>query len=249
MADPARGVGVPPARIILFVPCYVDQLRPQAGIAAVELLEDLGHEIEVRSEAICCGQPFANSGLADESREATAAWFAEMQGRTPVVVLSSSCTVHLRHDGALLPLGAPPPLWEFCEFLARYHPTRPGGTLEQTVCLHSSCHGLRDSAADRAARVVLETIRGLRVVQAARRDECCGFGGSFSVTFPELSVRMGSDRLREIAATEAPEVIATDLSCLIHLEGIARAERLALRFRHISEVLRDAMRPPVTEVS
>ena len=230
-----------PGSVTLFVPCYVDQLRPAAGIAAVETLESLGHTVEVREAAICCGQPFTNSGCVDEGRRATELWYERMDGGGPIVVLSSSCAVHLRHVRPRGSASSSLEIHEFCEFLSRYHGDRDGGRLERTICLHSSCHGIRDSRADRAAREVLGTISGLDAVQAERADECCGFGGSFSTAFPDLSVRMGEDRLDEIAVTDATEVTATDVSCLLHLEGIARAQGRSLVFRHIAEVVREAL--------
>lgn len=227
--------------VTLFVPCYVDQLRPEAGIACVGILESLGVAVDVRPQAICCGQPFANSGCVAEARSATDIWARHMRGAGTVVVPSSSCAVHLRHSVSDDRDSDVPEIFELCEFLERCFPDRPGGSLEGTVCLHSSCHGLRESSADGAARAALARVEGLEVKQAARSDECCGFGGSFSVTFPETSIRMGEDRLAEIDATVAAEVVATDMSCLLHLEGIARANGSRLRFRHIGELIADAL--------
>ncbi len=91
--------GIAPSSVVLFVPCYVDQLRPSAGIASVEILESLGVDVDVRPQAICCGQPFANSGCADEARDSARLWMSHMRGAGTVVVPSSSCAVHLRHVG------------------------------------------------------------------------------------------------------------------------------------------------------
>jgi L-lactate dehydrogenase complex protein LldE len=253
--------------VTLFVPCYVDQLRPQAGVAAVELLERLGHRVEVRPDVVCCGQPFTNSGAAGQGAALARRWYEEMAPARAVVVLSSSCTVQLRHArrdaeaatgaagrGAAWrggpagaapapgsdPAGAPE-VFELCEFLDARHPGGALGRLERSVCLHSSCHGLRDSDADRHARALLGRVAGLHVLRPRRPDECCGFGGTFSVSFAALSVRMGEDRLNDILSTGAREVIATDLSCLLHLEGIAAARGERLAFRHIGEILREAL--------
>ncbi len=232
--------------VVLFVPCYVDQLAPAAGIAALEVLEKLADAVEIRPRAVCCGQPFTNSGCAEQGEQATSIWFREMQGCGRVVVLSSSCTVHLRHwqqhhpatqETATQETG----VYEFCEFLEQFYPECPGGELERTVCLHSSCHGLRDSQANHSARAILARIKGLTTREAERADECCGFGGTFSTSYPELSVRMGSDRLQEIEATGVNEVVATDVSCLLHLQGIARSRGQSMVFRHIAEVLREAL--------
>ncbi len=245
---PAGGPSWRPRLVTLFVPCYVDQLRPEAGIAALELLEAHGFEVDVRLGAICCGQPFANAGYAEASRATSEHWLQAMSGAECVAVLASSCAVHLQRESRARPprgadRGAPePPVLELMAFLARFAGAAPAGRWPRTVCLHSSCHGLRESDADRSSRALLARVQDLRVVRAERADECCGFGGGFSVEFPELSVRMGHDRLREIVLTGADEVVATDVSCLLHLEGIARAEGVRLEFRHVSELLRDALR-------
>lgn len=232
------------ASITLFVPCYVDWLAPAAAIAATRALERLGHRVDYRPHVVCCGQPLTNSGCAARGDRVARRWFERMAGEETVIVLSSSCTAQLWHAAARLglPQARRPAVYEFCQFLARFHPETRFGRLQRTVCLHSACHGLREGDIDRQARAVLARIDGLRIVQAQRADECCGFGGTFSVSFPDLSVRMGEDRITEILRTGAVEVTATDLSCLLHLRGIAEAQRAPLAFRHIAELVDEAAR-------
>lgn len=225
--------------LTLFVPCYVDYLHPQAGFAAVRLLEALGHEVSVQDRAICCGQPLTNSGSQRQGEQATAAWYHAMRNAQTVVVLSSSCTVHLTEHRP--PDMAEVPVTEICEFLAEHHSDQISGHLEARLCLHAACHGLRASGSHRAATQLLSRLDGLEVVQAQRHDECCGFGGTFSTSFPRLSIAMGRDRLTEIEQVGAAELVATDISCLLHLQGIARAQGTPLRIRHIVEVLDTAM--------
>jgi L-lactate dehydrogenase complex protein LldE len=232
-----------PELVALFVPCYVDQLRPRAGVAAVELLEALGHEVRVLPEAVCCGQPFSNCGMEREGAALARRWHEAMAEERTAVVLSSSCTVQLRHH-APRPAAGPAPaieVVELCEFLNRRHPQARFGRLERAVALHSSCHGLRDSDADAQARAVLARVEGLSLLRPRRAEECCGFGGTFSVSFSDLSLAMGEERLADLLGTGAREVVATDLSCLLHLEGIARARGEAISFRHVGEILREAM--------
>lgn len=225
--------------LTLFVPCYVDYLHPQAGFAAVRLLESLGHEVAVQDATICCGQPLTNSGSKDAGAGATSAWYRAMRDAGTVVVLSSSCTVHL--SGHRPPHAARVPVIEVCEFLRDHHGEQLDGHLEARVCLHSACHGLRGTGSNRAAIGLLSRVGGLTTVQARRNNECCGFGGTFSTSFPRLSIAMGRDRIREIEQLEVHEVVATDLSCLLHLRGIARAGGTDLRIRHVVEVLDAAM--------
>lgn len=233
--------------LTLFVPCYVDWLAPQAAVAAVRVLERLGHEVAYRPSVLCCGQPLTNAGAGEAGDRVSARWFQGMTDATTVVVLSSSCTTHLWHQ-AQHTYGprSSPRVHEFCQFLDDAHPHVQFGRLQRTVCLHSACHGLREGDIDRHARSVLERIAGLTLVQTERADECCGFGGTFSVSFPDISVRMGEDRISEILRTGASEVTATDASCLLHLRGIAEARGARLTFRHIAELLDEAMSTPAS---
>ncbi len=224
--------------LTLFVPCYVDYLHPRAGLAAVHVLESLGHELRVERRAVCCGQPLTNSGCTAEGAATTQAWYRAMEGSGTVVVLSSSCTVHLSHNR---PRAEDlPQVVEICEFLCEHHADRISGELEAKMCFHSACHGLRESQSNRAAKELLGRIDGLEIVQAERPDECCGFGGTFSTAFPNLSIAMGRDRLSEIQRSGSRDVVATDISCLLHLQGIARAQGQPLHIRHVVEVLNEA---------
>lgn len=231
--------------VTLFVPCYVDWLAPSAGVAAVRLLERLGHAVAYRPEALCCGQPLTNAGCGAGGERIARRWLRGMEGAGDVVVLSSSCWSQLRRiagageDGE--GTGGGPRIHEFCRFVDRRHPDRSMGRLERVVCLHGACHGLREGGIDDHARRLLSRVERLRVVRAEREDECCGFGGTFSISFPDVSVRMGEDRLDEIEATGAEEVTATDASCLLHLRGISAARGRRLPFRHVAEVLEEAL--------
>lgn len=230
--------------VTLFVPCYVDVLSPRAGRAAVRVLEALGHAVRYRPEVVCCGQPLTNAGCGAAGDRTARRWLRGMAGAGEVVVLSSSCWSRLRAATDELDVAGDPDaprIREFCEFLDARHPRRPLGALRRTVCLHSACHGLREGGIDERARSLLARVEDLRLVRAARSDECCGFGGVFSVSFPDVSIRMGRDRLDEIRATGAAEVTATDVSCLRHLTGIARARGWDLPFRHVAELLDEAM--------
>jgi L-lactate dehydrogenase complex protein LldE len=197
--------------------------------------------VRVRADVICCGQPFSNSGSGREGDYLARLWHERMAEEGCVVVLSSSCTVQLRHAAAAVMRGGPE-IREFCEFLDARHPAAGFGRLERTIALHSACHGLRDSDADARARAVLSRVAELRTLRPSRSEECCGFGGTFATSFPDLSVRMGEDRLNDLLATGAREVAATDLSCLLHLEGIAAARGKVIAFRHVAEILSEAMR-------
>ena len=234
--------------IALFVPCYVDQLFPRAAIAALEVLERLGVSVAVPDGAVCCGQPPANAGF-ERSAEPTLARFVDtFAPYDRVVVLSGSCAVHVRTHGAS-PVAER--TTEFCAFLhdeIGVDAVRSlGAEFPRRVGVHIGCHGLRGlglatpSEIQRPGvdkvRALLGTVRGLTLAEPSRRDECCGFGGTFAVAEPELSAKMGRDRLRDYAAAGAEAIVSTDMSCLMHLGGLSRRAGTRLPMLHVAEVL------------
>jgi L-lactate dehydrogenase complex protein LldE len=248
-------------RSALFVPCYVDQVYPHVAIAALAVLERLGVRVDVPDGAACCGQPAANAGFARESHSTLQRFVQTYEGYDRIIVLSGSCAVHVRvhagevlaHDGDADRAGSEVAerTTEFCTFLhdelgiARV--AELGATYDGRVAVHIGCHGLRGLGIARPSemqirpfdkvRALLGAVRGVEVVDLARPDECCGFGGTFSMDEPAVSVRMGSDRLHDYRSHGARAVVSTDVSCMMHLEGVARRERAGLPLYHVAEVL------------
>jgi len=245
-------------RVALAVPCYVDTLRPQAARATLTLLERLGCEVSLAFDAPCCGQPMFNAGVVPAARGAAAAWATASRAFDAIVMPSGSCTHHVRHhlpslvDNALGGHAARV-TYELCEFIAGPlgRPTL-AGRFPHRVTMHLGCHaqrGLRLGGSselhqplDGPMRTLLEGLDGLTLVPIDRADECCGFGGSFAVGEPDVSVAMGRDKLADITAHGAGVLVSSDPSCLLHLEGVARHRCVALRTLHIAELLEEATR-------
>jgi L-lactate dehydrogenase complex protein LldE len=244
--------------VALFIPCYVDQLAPAVGLATVRVLERAGCSVSYDPDQTCCGQPFVNSGAAAEARRLARLHLERFAGSEAVVCPSASCvaTVRRRYDeiGSLARVEdreLAERTFELGEFLTEQLGVEDvGAAFEHRVALLQSCHGLRDlglatpseSVSPEVSRPgiaerLLREVRGLELVFPERRDECCGFGGLFAVEYPVLSARMGRDRLREIAATGAEYVTGTDVSCLLHLEGIRRRQGGGPRPIHLAEIL------------
>lgn len=245
-------------RVALAVPCYIDQLRPRAAHAALTLLERLGCEVSLAFDAPCCGQPFANVGAEPEARAVAEVWARSAGPFDHVVMPSGSCVHHVRHQLPHLLASAEGAhaanaTWELCEFLAGplAMPTLPG-RFPHRVAMHLGCHaqrGLRLGGATELhttvggpMRTLLTGLEGLSLVALDRPDECCGFGGSFSVGEPEISASMGRDRLRDSTSHGAEVLVSSDASCLLHLEGLAARDLPALRTLHIAELLEEATR-------
>jgi L-lactate dehydrogenase complex protein LldE len=246
-------------RVALFVPCYVDQLRPGVGLAALDLLEEAGVEVEVPDAQTCCGQPFHTAGDPASARALARRFARVFADYDHVVTPSGSCAATVRnHYGSLLGPGASDlaaRTFELCEYLVEVvRAPPPRGRLALRVGLHASCHALRglrlgtpsetrDPAVRDPARALLEGLAGIELVALERADECCGFGGSFCVDEEAVSCRMGLDRLADHERAGAEVVTSTDLSCLLHLEGLARRRGLSLRALHLAELLAERQRP------
>lgn len=239
--------------VALFVPCYIDQFYPRVAAAALEVLERLGCIVHVPLGQTCCGQPMANAGFEDTSGLALRHFEALFDRYEYVVGPSASCVLHLRQHLHARPepsrastLGER--TFELCQFLVDVlGRSRVAARFPARVALHQSCHGLRGlrlgSGSERMlppenkVRTLLEGVDEIELIEPDRADECCGFGGTFSVTEPDLSAAMGTDRLEDYLRNGAEVVTATDSSCLMHLEGLARRQGLPLRFAHVAEIL------------
>jgi L-lactate dehydrogenase complex protein LldE len=243
-------------RVALLIPCFVDQLAPQVGLASARLLEHLGCEVFCPADQTCCGQPFLSSGAAREARRLAQRQIRVLAGAEAVVCPSASCaaTLRVRYPRLLGPaepeaLRLAERTFELGEFAARRLGGAPAGArFPHRVALLQSCHGLRDLGLGRPSEStacesppgttesLLRAVEGLELA-LPERDECCGFGGLFAVDFPEISSRIGRDRLRALAATGAEYVTATDTTCLLHLDGIRRREGWGPRPIHLAEIL------------
>jgi L-lactate dehydrogenase complex protein LldE len=249
-------------RIALFVPCYVDQLRPSVGVAALELLERHGVRVDFPTAQTCCGQPLSSSGAVREARS-LARRFLEIFGEYDHVVCpSASCVATVtRHYRKLLGDSArlsaiEHRTHELCAFLAGVLGVeRIDGRFPHRVGIHASCHALRglrqgasservEPPASDPARQLLASLSGIELAELRRSDECCGFGGTFSIEEPAVSLLMGDDRLSDHRAAGVQVIASTDVSCLLHLEGIARRRRMPVRMLHVTELLAEASGRP-----
>ncbi|WP_242394274.1 (Fe-S)-binding protein [Anaeromyxobacter oryzisoli] len=244
-------------RVALFIPCYVDQLYPAVGLATARLLERLGCEVVFPEEQTCCGQPMANAGFDADAAPLARRFVEVFAPYEHVVCPSGSCTSMVRnHYDGLVPAG--PGLervkrstYELCEFLVDVlGVTRLEGRYPHKVGLHQSCHGLRELGLGTPSERVLPPsskvagllagLEGLELVSLTRPDECCGFGGTFAVAEEAVSCLMGRDRIADHVQAGAEIITGTDVSCLMHLEGLARRRREPVTFRHVAEILAEA---------
>jgi len=226
-------------RVALFSTCMADFAAPGPAQAARDFLEALGHEVVVPADQSCCGQPALNSGYPREAARLMDAWVDTFSGFEHVVSVAGSCTAMLAHHGGELVSAdrRMPRLWEFSQFVVAQATTRDLGLhLNARVTYHDACHMTRMLGERHTPRALLSLIDGLELVEMTDSDSCCGFGGTFSVKFPEVSTAMADMKLQTIAAAGADAVVTSDPGCITHLAARAIATGSHVRFLHLAEV-------------
>ena len=234
-------------KVSLFIPCFVDQLSPQVGVDVVRVLRRIGYEVDFPEAQTCCGQPAFNTGYWEEARP-LAERFVRIFGSAELVVCpSGSCTTMVRNFYPELLAGSPlhddavklgQRVYEFAQFLVKVAKvTDVGASFPHKVTFHDSCHALRELHLKHEPRELLKNVRGLELVELPYSEECCGFGGAFSVKYAMISAAMGDTKAGDIEKSGAEYVAAADSSCLIHIEGILRRKKSKTRAIHLASIL------------
>jgi L-lactate dehydrogenase complex protein LldE len=244
-------------KIGLFIPCFIDAFFPEVGIATMRLLERFDLEVVYPPDQTCCGQPMANSGFETDASGAEALFVRNFDGFDFIVGPSGSCVHHIRHHFTGVEQTAAVSeirsrTYELVEFLHDILKVDafPWACFPHKVGLHNSCGTLRGLCHANASELrephfskpesLLCKVEGLELVAASRPDECCGFGGLFSVVNESVSAKMGSDKVRDFAQAKAEYIVSADSSCLMHQRGCAERESLAIKFIHIAQILNGA---------
>lgn len=237
----------------LFIPCYVDAIYPEVGIATYKLLMNLGVDVYYPERQTCCGQPMANAGFEGKALSMAAHFEELFNGCDYVVAPSASCAAFVKLNyGRLLgqshkceAAGRTTDVVEFLHDVLKVK-SLPGH-FPHVVSIHNSCHGVRElglsSPSERniprfsKIKDLLSLVDGITVREPERVDECCGFGGMFSIEETAVSTQMGRDKLQRHINTGAEYITGPDSSCLMHLEGIARREKKDIKFIHVVQIL------------
>jgi L-lactate dehydrogenase complex protein LldE len=237
-------------RIGLFVTCLVDGLVPAAGQATVSVLERLGHEVDFPAAQTCCGQMHVNTGYAADAVGLVRRHVEVFEPYEAVVAPSGSCVGSVRHQHASVARSAGDEelaaraaavaarTYELSELLVDVlGVTDVGASYPHRVTYHPTCHSLRLlRVGDRPLRLLRE-VRGLELVELARAEECCGFGGTFAVKNADTSTAMLADKMRAVLDTRAEVCTAGDSSCLLHIGGGLSRLRTGVRTVHLAEIL------------
>jgi L-lactate dehydrogenase complex protein LldE len=235
-------------RVALFVTCIVDQLFPEIGMATVEVLERLGYTVDFPPDQVCCGQPAFNAGYRREAAKVACRCLEVFRNEECVVVPSGSCASMITHHFEELFAGDPerlaetrrlaPRVWEFSKFLLEVAQVEDvGAHYDGVVTFHDSCHGLRALKIKEGPRRLLGHVKGLTLREMDAAEECCGFGGTFSVKFAGISGAMTRTKIESILRTGAGTVVGVDASCLLQIRGALSRADLPVATMHLAQVL------------
>ena len=240
--DPPYRPGEP---VALFIPCYIDQFYPRIAQATADLLKRYGVPMVYPSAQTCCGQPAFNSGYWEEARRVIRHFCEVFAPHRWIVCPSASCTAmcrvffgHADPDPRIVGIGRR--VFELTEFLHdMLGVTDTGATFPHKVTMHIGCHGRRELGVVDPPMKLLKSVRGLTYCELANIEECCGFGGTFSVKMPGTSLAMGQTKVENIVRSGAEVVVSNDISCLMHIGGMLqrKPETRHIRTIHIAEVL------------
>lgn len=242
-------------RVGLFVTCLVDLLRPSVGFAAVRLIEASGCSVEVVEGQTCCGQPAYNSGDRESAREIVLATVRAFRGCDYVVAPSGSCAAMLKLHYPRLIAGGGKDAGEVRAFAGRVHEltsflvnvrsmTRVPGALKARAAYHDACSGLRELKIATEPRRLLGSVEGLELVEMAEAESCCGFGGLFSVKYPEISNAMVEKKAAAISRAGPDILLGGDLGCLANIAGKLKRGGSPITCRHVAEVLAGELSDP-----
>lgn len=236
-------------KVSLFVTCLVDQLWTSVGASTVEVLRRVGCEVEFDSRQTCCAQPAFNTGYREEARDVARRFIQmfEESDAEAIISPSGSCTAMVHHYPELF---ADEPDWlqrahaiaerthELSAFLVRVLKKEDvGASWSGRVTWHDACHGLRDLNLKSEPRALLQNVRGAEFVELDNADSCCGFGGTFSVKYPEISTAILDQKIEAIERAGVNAVVAADASCLMQIGGRLSRNGSKVRVMHIAELL------------
>jgi L-lactate dehydrogenase complex protein LldE len=236
-------------KVSLFVTCLVDQLWSSVGASSVEVLRRVGCEVEFDNRQTCCAQPAFNTGYRNEAREVAKRFIEifEASDAAAIVSPSGSCTAMVHH---YLELFAEDPEWlkraqaiaarthELSSFLVRVLKVDDvGASWNGRVTWHDACHGLRDLNLKSEPRSLIKNVRGAEFIELDNADSCCGFGGTFSVKYPEISLAILDQKIEAIERAEVNAVVSGDASCLMQIGGRLSRKGSKVQVMHIAELL------------
>jgi len=235
-------------QVQLFIPCFMDQLYPGTAMNTVKVLERAGCTVTYNENQTCCGQPAFNAGFREESHAVCSKFERDFEGTEGFIVTpSASCAGFIRnYYGMLFSKSARMKelkeltgrVYELSDFLVnRLGVIDLGARFDGKATYHDSCAGLREYGIKAEPRQLLSNVKGLELVEMQDLESCCGFGGTFAVKFEAISVAMGDQKTRNAEQTGASTLVSTDMSCLMHIQGVMKNRGVPMECLHLADML------------
>jgi L-lactate dehydrogenase complex protein LldE len=237
-------------RVALFIPCYVDQINPEVGVSAVRVLRKLGVEVVYPEGQTCCGQPAFNSGFFDEARSVARHFLEVFEGERfdYIVCPSGSCATMVSHYYPFIFKEFPEErersealghqVREFSDFLVNVMGVKDlGARYDGKAVFHTGCHQRRELGVLNEPRELLRNVEGLDLLDWENEELCCGFGGTFAVKMPDVSVAMADEKIKALEKSGADTLVSCDSSCLMHLGGRLKRMKHDTRILHLAQIL------------
>lgn len=234
-------------KVAVFIPCFIDQVYPQTAWNMIKILEKAGVEVEYNPKQTCCGQMAFNSGFWHECKEMGEKFLRDFSGNQLIVAPSASCVGMVRnYYGELFHNSSlhleykqiQKNIYEFTDFMVNILKVKnTGATFNKVITYHDACAALREYGIKNEPRELLNNVKGLQIKEMKDSDVCCGFGGTFSVKFEEISTAMAEQKVKNAMDTGADYIVSTEASCLMHLEGYIKKHKLPIQTMHVVDVL------------
>lgn len=231
----------------VFIPCFIDQLYPDAGFNTIKVLEKVGCKVHYNPKQTCCGQPAFNAGYWGEAKEVCNKFIDDFQDAETIVIPSASCTGFVKNYYSKIYDNAPNQkdikqfqgkVFELSDFLINQLKIDDvGASFHGKVAYHDSCAALRECNLRSEPKLLLSKVKGIELLEIKENETCCGFGGTFSVKFEGISTAMGEQKVNNIVDTNADYLVSTDLSCLMHLNGIIQKKGHSIKSMHLADIL------------
>ncbi len=231
----------------LFIPCCIDRLSSQTAFNLLKIFNKLDVKYNYNYNQTCCGQTAFKNGFWDEAKEIGEKFIRDFSNKRYVVCPSASCVSYVKNYYSKLFYNTGLHLennelhdniFELTDFLVNMmRVTDIGATFNHTVTYHDSCSALREYGIREEPRILLQHVQGLELIEMDKTEECCGFGGMFSMTFEPISVAMTQEKIDHALATGAEYIVSTDMSCLANMEAYIKKQKLPIKTIHIVDVL------------
>lgn len=235
-------------KVDAFIPCFIDQLYPGTAANFIRILEEAGCEVNYNPDQTCCGQPAFNSGYWKEARTLAKKFISDFESENAIVAPSASCTGFVKNYYKKLFEGdelfstktssIKSRIWELSDFLVNHlNYVDFNALFPHTVTFHDSCAGLREYGIREEPRKLLNSVRGLHLVEITEPDTCCGFGGTFAAKFHSISTAMTEQKVDHALQTGAEYIVSTEASCLMNIDAYVKKKGLPVKTIHLVDIL------------